>query len=227
MNIAIVLSGGRGSRLKSDIPKQYIEIGGRMIISYCLLSLFEHPKIDGVIIVASKEYEMTILDCIPDINKFMGFAEPGENRQMSIYNALVKLKEQAGDRDVVFIHDAARPNLSPQLIAKTLYEMDGYDGVLPVIPMKDTVYYSEDGESVASLLDRSKIYAGQAPEAFVFGKYLEANEVLLPDRILDIKGSTEPAIMYGMNIKMIPGDESNYKITTRADLEKFRGEKGL
>ena len=76
-------------------------------------------------------------------------------------------------------------------------------------------------------MDRSKVYAGQAPEAFRYGKYLEANEALLPDRILDIKGSTEPAIKQGMNIKMIPGDENNYKITTKADLEKFRREKSL
>lgn len=52
-------------------------------------------------------------------------------------------------------------------------------------------------------------------------KYLEANEVLLPEAILKINGSTEPAIMAGMNIKMIPGDENNYKITTEADLKRF------
>jgi len=227
MNIAIVLSGGRGSRLGSDIPKQYMEVGGRMIISYCLLSLFEHKKIDGVIIVAEREYEVSILDSIPDLNKFIGFAEPGENRQMSIYNALVKLKEKVSDRDVVVIHDAARPNLSTKMISSLIDDIEGYDGVLPVLPMKDTVYYSDNGESISSLMDRSKVYAGQAPEAFIYGKYVEANEVLLPDRILDIKGSTEPAIKHGMNIKMIPGDENNYKITTKADLEKFRREKGL
>lgn len=227
MNIAIVLSGGRGSRLGSDIPKQYIEVGGRMIISYCLLSLFEHEKIDGVIIVAEREYEVSILDSIPDLNKFIGFAEPGENRQMSIYNALVKLKEKVSDRDVVVIHDAARPNLSTKMISSLIDDIEGYDGVLPVLPMKDTVYYSDNGESISSLMDRSKVYAGQAPEAFIYGKYVEANEVLLPDRILDIKGSTEPAIKHGMNIKMIPGDENNYKITTKADLEKFRREKSL
>jgi 2-C-methyl-D-erythritol 4-phosphate cytidylyltransferase len=84
------------------------------------------------------------------------------------------------------------------------------------------VYVSEDGARITSLLERSRIFAGQAPEAFLFGKYLEANRALLPERILKINGSTEPAVMAGMDIAMIPGDEGNFKITTKGDLERFR-----
>ena len=61
-----------------------------------------------------------------------------------------------------------------------------------------------------------------APEAFVLGKYYEANRCLLPDKIERINGSTEPAIMAGMDIAMIPGEERNFKITTQADLERFK-----
>lgn len=107
-------------------------------------------------------------------------------------------------------------------ISDCLKAAKGHDGALPVLPMKDTVYLSENGKMVSSLLDRGKIYAGQAPEAFVFGKYYEANRALLPDKILEINGSTEPAVMAGMDIAMIPGDERNFKITTAADLERFR-----
>ena len=83
---------------------------------------------------------------------------------------------------------------------------------------------SEDGKQVSSLLERKQVFAGQAPESFRYGKYLEANEALLPDKILNINGSTEPAILAGMQIKMIPGDECNYKITTENDLKKFMDE---
>lgn len=91
-----------------------------------------------------------------------------------------------------------------------------------MLPMKDTVYLSKDGKVVTELLNRSEIFAGQAPEVFRFDKYYVANKILLPKRILEINGSTEPAIMAGMDIAMIPGDERNFKVTTRADLEKFR-----
>ena len=71
------------------------------------------------------------------------------------------------------------------------------------------------------MLNRNEIYAGQAPEVFRLRKYYEANQRLLPDKILQINGATEPAIMAGMDIAMIPGDERNFKITTKTDLENF------
>ena len=85
----------------------------------------------------------------------------------------------------------------------------------------DYVYSSMDGKTIAGLLDRSTIYAGQAPEVFLLGKYLKANQALMPEKILTINGSAEPAVMAGMDIAMIPGDEGNFKITTKADLERF------
>ena len=90
-----------------------------------------------------------------------------------------------------------------------------------MLPMKDTLYCSADGMQISSLLNRDEIYAGQAPEVFLLEKYYEANKRLLPEKILQINGSTEPAIMAGMDIVMVPGDERNLKITTKADLEEF------
>ena len=121
----------------------------------------------------------------------------------------------------MFVHDAARPLLSDMQITDCLEGIAGHDGVMPVLPMKDTVYSSLDGKSVGALLNRSEIYAGQAPEVFRLRKYYEANQRLLPDKILQINGATEPAIMAGMDIAMIPGDERNFKITTKTDLENF------
>ena len=81
---------------------------------------------------------------------------------------------------------------------------------------------SHEGRQIDSLLKREEIFAGQAPETFVFGKYYEANRVLVESgEIEKIKGSTEPAIMAGMKIHMIPGDEKNFKITTQEDLDRF------
>lgn len=108
------------------------------------------------------------------------------------------------------------------MITDCVEAMEGHDGVMPVLPMKDTVYRSVDGKTVSELLERTQIYAGQAPEAFRIGLYHEANQRLCPDKIMEINGSTEPAVMAGMNIAMIPGDEGNIKITTKNDLERFR-----
>lgn len=92
---------------------------------------------------------------------------------------------------------------------------------MPVLPMKDTVYLG-DGAKITGLLERSHVYAGQAPESFVFEKYCEANKRLFPEQIWKINGSAEPAVMAGMDIALIQGDENNFKITTDEDLKRFR-----
>ncbi len=230
MNIAILLSGGTGSRLGSDIPKQYIEVNGKMIITYSLEVLCGHKDIDGIVIVVADEWKEKVQETLENLNSEtkVFFAKPGDNRQLSIYNALEAIEQllaETSQSDIsssnVFIHDAARPNLTSEMTTSYLGDMEGHDGVLPVLPMKDTVYYSQDGKQVSNLLDRSKVFAGQAPEVFNFQKYYAACKALLPDKILTINGSTEPAILAGMDIAMVSGDESNYKITTKADLVKF------
>lgn len=225
MNIAILLSGGIGSRLGADIPKQYIEVGGRPIICYVLECLFFHTGISGIQIVADPVWQQTIRSWISaqDLhNKLWGFSLPGENRQLSIYHGLEDIKNRVKATDGVLIHDAARPLVSARQITDCLEALKEHEGVVPMLPMKDTVYASIDGKRISSLLKRDEIFAGQSPEAFLFGRYYEANQRLLPTEILQIHGSAEPAVMAGMDIAMIPGDEDNYKITTWVDLKRFQ-----
>lgn len=225
MNVALILSGGTGTRLGTEIPKQYIEVGGKPIIAYSIERLSAHAGIDAIWIVAAAEWQEWIAESLKysDINeKFRGFSNPGANRQLSILNGLEDIRNEISEESLVLIHDAARPLLSEQLVTDCLCAVKGHDGVLPVLPMKDTVYASSDGKCITSLLNRSEIYAGQAPELFCLEKYYEANRHLLPDEIMNINGSTEPAIMAGMDIAMIPGDENNFKVTTQADLVRFR-----
>ena len=132
------------------------------------------------------------------------------------------MKEYVDNLDVVLVHDAARPLLSERMITNCLEAIRGYDGVVPVLPMKDTVYQSADGKKISALVKRSEIFSGQAPKAFRFGVYYQANRRLLPDTLLTINGSTEPAVMAGLDMIMIAGDEDNFKITTKEDLERFR-----
>lgn len=244
MNVALILSGGVGTRLGGDVPKQYRMVGGKPVIAYCLETLAQQKEIEAIQIVAEPSWQEFIMENrrkpVSDDSvlkasgkgesdsadsvwklKFRGFSLPGDNRQLSIWNGLQDIRKFAGEEDVVLIHDAARPLLSAELIQACFKGMEGYEGVLPVLAMKDTVYLSENGREISGLLDRKQIFAGQAPEAFRIGSYYRANQSLFPDWIRQMNGSTEPAILAGMKIRMIPGDERNFKITTREDLTRF------
>lgn len=225
MNIGLILSGGVGERLGAGIPKQYIMVNGKVILSYCLEVFFSHEDIDAVQIVASSQWHQLIREQMTRMsrhlqNKFKGFSSPGSNRQLSILNGLKDIRKYAVDMDRVIIHDGARPLITQEQISSCLKASMGHGGAIPVLPMKDTVYLG-DGNRITSLLDRSHVYAGQSPETFVLGEYYKANIRLLPDEIYGIIGSTEPAVLAGMDIAMTVGDEMNFKITTKDDLERF------
>lgn len=235
MNIAIILAGGTGSRIGGDIPKQFVELAGQMMIMHSMLPFAESEYVSNIQIVADEMYRERIEDAIYEdpesliAEKFLGFTNPGENRQLSIYNALKDIEKTFGGDtsfvDAVIIHDAARPFVTLETVNACMLALDEHDGAMPVLPMKDTVYFSRNGQRVDELLNRNNIFAGQTPEAFWYKKYLKANEDLLPDKILHIKGSTEPAIMAGMDIAMIPGDQRNFKVTTVEDLESAKQKK--
>lgn len=236
MNFAVILSGGTGSRLKGiDIPKQYYTVRGRTVLSYCMETLDRADSIDAYVIVAAEEWQDAVLREIKEISadnplfgrKFLKFALPGENRQMSVLNGLHAVKQNAGEKDTVLVQDAARPCTSCGLIQRCIEAVlkEGADGAMPVLNMKDTVYYSTDGKKIDALLERDKILAGQAPEAFLYGPYLRANEALTKEELLLIKGSSEPAVKAGLLVALVDGEEGNFKITTAEDLRRF--EKGM
>ncbi|MBR1578188.1 MAG: 2-C-methyl-D-erythritol 4-phosphate cytidylyltransferase [Bacteroidales bacterium] len=224
-NIAILLSGGIGNRMNQDIPKQYIQVGGKPIIYYSLKALLINAHTDMLVIVIADEWKSFVepyLASIPHAQDIL-FAEPGETRQYSVYNAL-KVIAKAGyeEDDIVLIHEAARPLATQEMIDKCYLACEEADCVVPVMPVKDTLYFSEDGKLIGSLLERSKIWSGQAPEAFRFGKYLRAHLETPREVLLTFNGGTELAFHCGMSCRLIEGDPFNFKITTQEDLTHFK-----
>lgn len=225
MNIAIILSGGVGSRMGLNTPKQYVRVSNKMIITYSLNTFLRHSEINAVIIGCAEEWKEAIQEDISQIemSKIIAWAQAGETRQYSIYNALKVAQEVANGQPCnVIIHDAARPLVSDNLITNCIEGCIDSDGVMPVIPVKDTIYQSTDGKSIDALLNRSQLWCGQAPEAFQLKKYLAIHEAMTHEEILQINGSTEIAFRAGLNCKMIEGDPMNFKITTSEDLIAFK-----
>lgn len=225
---AIILAGGVGSRMKNTpMPKQYMQIQGRSVISYVIETCFKCTEIESICIVADMKWcELIMFETLafktqglPE--KPIIFSKPGETRQESVIHGLVDLKESTKADDIVAILDAARPNTSVELLTAVINAAKDHDGAMPVLLMKDTIYYQREDRTLSNI-DRSSLLAGQSPEAFKFEKYLYANAALYPDKIKAIYGSSQPMLMLHCDIVTIPGDENNFKITTDEDLERFR-----
>lgn len=224
MNIAIVLSGGIGSRMGLNMPKQYVEVCGKPVIEYCLHTLSKHRDINMIIVGVADEWLEFVQKCVLNIGVKIPtyYSKPGEIRQGTIRNALQVAKQHgAKESDVILIHDAARPLLTEKLISDCLEACREADAVLPVIPVKDTTYMSHDGIHIDSLLERKTLWNGQAPEAFNFGSYYKANMQLTEEEFNKITGSTEVSYRAGLKCVLIPGDTNNFKITTPEDLYNF------
>ncbi len=223
MNLAIILSGGVGTRMGINIPKQYIEVNKKPILQYSVETFSQRTDIDLIIIGIADQWKEYAQKHLSEIKTPIYYSEPGRTRQFTIYNALLKAKELGCDKEAtVIIHDAARPLVTHQIIDNCLNGIkEGYDGVLPVIRVKDTIYQSTDGKNIDNLLKRDELFAGQAPESFQLGKYLSIHENMDDSQIEKINGSTEIAFKAGLRIKLAAGSECNFKITTPEDLTNF------
>ena len=207
-----------------NIPKQYVMVNGQPVLNYCLRTFLDNENVDVLVVGVADEWIDFVKENVAKLNpnKPIIYAKPGETRQFSIYNALNVARENGfADDSVVIIHDGARPLVSHILINRCLAGCKKADGIMPVIPVKDTTYMSEDGKHITSLLNRSHLWSGQAPEAFKFGKYIKIHDEMSREELLEINGSTEIAFKAGLDCQMVEGDPLNFKITTPEDLSNF------
>ena len=223
MNTAIILSGGVGTRMGTACPKQYLMVRQQPVIAYCLEIFENHPEIQKIVVVAGDVWQGFIREWVEkkNISKFHGFAAAGRTRQHSIFNGLRVSAECTPEDGVVIIHDAARPLTSHQIISDCLAGAHEDGGAMPVITVKDTTYFSRDGKQIDQLLDRSCLYAGQAPEAFRLKEYLAIHESVEDEEIANTVGTSQIAYNHGMKVRLVKGSERNIKITTVEDLNTF------
>ena len=229
MKYALILAGGIGSRMgDKNTPKQFYSIGDKPIVIYTTDKFMKNKNIDKIIIVCLNDfikYTSNLIGYYFKDSEKIEIIAGGENRFESVVKGInyIKRKYKIKDDDIIVTHDAVRPFVSESIISACISGVEeGYDGVMPVLRMKDTLYRSVDGVSITALIDRSEIYAGQAPECFRLGKYLDILYKMSEVELLAVTGSTQIAYMNNFNIRLVEGSEENFKITTPEDLERFR-----
>ena len=214
---AIVVAGGRGSRMGGNLPKQYLELKGKPVISYCL-EAFERSFIDEVILVTAEDF----LDfCRTNIVEKYGYKKVkkivagGKER----YHSVEKGLQEAKDSDYVYIHDAARPYVTQEMLERLAYAVRCYDAVAAAVPTKDTIKEADEDAMSVKTLDRSRLWNIQTPQVFSYPLISSAFEELKRDSAAGITDDTMVVEKYtGHRVKMVEGSYSNYKITTPEDM---------
>lgn len=223
MNIAIILAAGTGSRLNTRVPKQFLIVREQPLFLYSFNTFARRKDIHQIVIVVLNGWrdfaEESIMKQKPKQNIL--YVKGGRTRQLSILNGLHAIAHVAKKNDVVIIHDAARPLVPDSIITNCIKVCARYDGAMPAISVKDTVYQSINGDTIMNILKRSELFAGQTPESFHYGKYVTAHQDLSNKEIANTSGSSEVAFKQGLRLKIIPGSEKNIKITTANDLKLF------
>lgn len=224
---ALIVAAGRGTRLndtRGTEPKQYKMIGGSTILASTIRAIGSHQRINRIIVVIGKDdqnfYNSVISELHEDIrSKILPPAFGGDTRQLSVFSGLSALELK--DHDFVFIHDAARPFLSHCILDRQFTLLDqGHSGVLAATKINDTIKKANESGFTIDTLDRSRLWAAQTPQAFVFEKILKAHQEAALLNKFDFTDDTSLAEWNGIEVALSEGNISNYKITTATDLKR-------
>ena len=223
MNHVIIVAGGVGSRMKSETPKQYLPVKGVPVFMYSFRKFASRTDIDTIVLVISDEWKAFVAGWVAadHCRQTVLYAPAGSSRQHSVLNGLNILASMAGDDDLVFVHDAVRPLFPLSNIDDGIQGCRDYDATLPVITVKDATYQSHDGVTLSTILPRTELFSGQSPECFRFRPFLEAHRLFSDEQTAQIRGCAELAYKAGLTVKLIPGNEQNFKLTTIEDLKAF------
>jgi 2-C-methyl-D-erythritol 4-phosphate cytidylyltransferase len=210
---AVIVAAGRGERLGLDRPKAFAKLNGRPLLAESLERLEWSDWVDAIVVAAPPDWEEPVILLAEELGcgKVVAVVPGGESRAASVRAGLA---EVADDAAITLVHDAARPVLPEDVVERLMTALgEGWDGVVPGLPVADTVK-RVDGDRVVETVDRASLVGAQTPQAFVWPALREA--VAGGGDATDCAALVEAR---GGRIKVVPGDRRLLKITERADLE--------
>jgi 2-C-methyl-D-erythritol 4-phosphate cytidylyltransferase len=211
---AIVAAAGRGDRLGLDRPKAFAPLRGRPLLAESLERLEATDWVDAIVVVAPEGWEEPAILLAEELGcgKVSSCVTGGATRAESVRLALTEVPEDAA---VVLVHDAARPLVAEETVARVLAPLvEGWDGAVPGLPLADTVKRVR-GDAVVETVPRDDLVAVQTPQAFVAPVLRRA--AAAGEDASDCAALVERA---GGRVKVVPGDPRLLKVTDAADLER-------
>lgn len=224
MTYALLTAAGIGSRMKQDIPKQFMHVDNKPIIIHTLEAFQNHPSIDGIIVVTLESWMDVLMAYAKQFNitKLKWIVPGGETGQESIFKGLCKLREEVNEDDVVMIHDGNRCMVSSEIISDSLVTFKKYGDAVAAIPCVEAVFRSEDGLSSQVAIPREQLWRTQTPHTYTLKKILWAHDQAQKQGITNTAASCSLMQQLGEVVHFSKGSEENLKITTVEDISIFK-----
>lgn len=224
MNIALLTAAGGGTRMKQDIPKQFIHIDNKPIIIYTLEVFQQHPGIDKIVVVTLEAW-MDVLKVYAkqfNITKLEWVVKGGETGQESIYLGLEEVDKHCSKDDIIMIHDGNRPLVSSEILSDSLATFKKYGSAIAAIPCTEAVFESDNGISSVISIPRECLLRTQTPHTYRLGDLLSAHKEAMEKNIVNTAASCVLMQRLGRTIYFSKGSEKNMKITTMDDIPIFQ-----
>ena len=224
MTDVIILAGGIGSRLKSAIPKQFIEIDGCPIIVHTIKNFQDNANIDHIIIVCLEKWIEYTKEIVKKyhLDKVTDVVPGGETGHISTRNGVYFLKNRLSEDDYVIIHDAARPIVYQDIIDDLIEKAKANGNACSAVSCYETVVLTENRTSGKEQIDRNRIVRVQTPQCYNYGLIKSLYEKADKDNREDFVYANILAMKYGVEIYFSKGTNNNIKITTKDDIALFR-----
>jgi 2-C-methyl-D-erythritol 4-phosphate cytidylyltransferase/2-C-methyl-D-erythritol 2,4-cyclodiphosphate synthase len=218
---ALIVAAGRGTRAGTDVPKQYVSIGGRSVLARAIAVFSGHGAIGRLQAVIHPDdldlYELSLPD------EACGLAPSvsgGASRQASVRAGLAALADWAPD--LVLIHDAARPFVTSAVIDRVIGALGSFPGAIPGLAVADTLKRADSGGIIAETITRDCLWRAQTPQAFRYADIVDAHEKAAAAGRDDFTDDAAIAEWAGLKVALVEGAPDNVKITTAADVEEAR-----
>jgi 2-C-methyl-D-erythritol 4-phosphate cytidylyltransferase len=213
-NFSVVfLAGGIGTRMRSEIPKQYLPIHAKPLALYSFEVFATMPEVQEIVVVCEPQYGPLFQSICLTKRINLQIASPGDRRQDSVFNGLQLLKDDC----LVCIHDSARPLIEESIIRQVVQTAESWDAAVVGVKVKSTIKVCDDAQVVIDTPNRANLWEIQTPQVVRLSllkegfAYAEKHHLTVTDDVSLVE-------LLGKPVKVVEGSHANIKVTTREDL---------
>lgn len=224
MVVAAVLAGGSGTRMKSALPKQFLEICGVPVIIESIKKFTLNSSVDKCIVSVGGEYVEYTKELIKKhirTDKEIFVITGGKTRGDTLFSVLEFMNKNDMLCDsIVLTHDAVRPFINDRIIDENIAAAKKYGACNTCVPAVDTVLLSDDGKFISSVPDRNRVFHAQTPQSFDAKKLYELILKTPSDVFNSLTDGCSVFTYHSQEVFLVRGENSNIKITFPEDIEK-------